>query len=446
MSGRCYLSLIVLLALASPLFSFADQNEVKQKGVDALVAMLREGDGAARRQAILEIANRGDEAKAVLPDLRTALRDGDPEVRAAAVLALGSLRMEPGDSIPALVDMLADQAPSPAGPINIAAGWALGQFGRPALPALVQAIQQDSLAIRYAAGVALYEIGPEAAPAVPLLKPLVEHDDDNLRRMALAVLREIGPASINAMPEMMKALVHEDFHTQYWACRALGALGEGAEPAVPALKDRMINGAASVRRNAAAALGDIGPAIGQPGVDALVQAMSDFSQPVREQAVIALGKLAPLSNSAVPTIEAALRAGPSKLSARSAAAKTLWALAPDSDLPGKVLLEELQCNEREPWAAAAVLAEIGPQLGVIPQVIKALEDPCPEIRTFAADALAGMGPAAAEAKPALRRLLDDESEDVRAAARDALDAIQRTGDAKGSDDSPSVPRLNLPED
>jgi len=57
---------------------------------------------------------------------------------------------------------------------------------------------------------------------------------------------------------------------------------------------------ASVRRNAAAALGNIGPDVGQEAVDALIEALSDRIQPVRQNVVVALGQLKPLAAKAVP--------------------------------------------------------------------------------------------------------------------------------------------------
>ncbi len=77
------------------------------------------------------------------------------------------------------------------------------------------------------------------------------------------------------------------------------------------------------------------------------------------------------------------------------------------------------------WAAQAI-AEIGPEArDAIPALIKLLSDPEEGPRIGGCMALSRIGPEAKEAIPALNKTLNDPSKDVRQFARNAIDKIQR---------------------
>ncbi len=77
------------------------------------------------------------------------------------------------------------------------------------------------------------------------------------------------------------------------------------------------------------------------------------------------------------------------------------------------------------WAAQA-LAEIGPDAKVaIPVLIRLLKDREEGPRNTSCIALGRIGPAAITAIPALQEALNDPSKDVRQFARDAIDKIQQ---------------------
>jgi hypothetical protein len=76
-------------------------------------------------------------------------------------------------------------------------------------------------------------------------------------------------------------------------------------------------------------------------------------------------------------------------------------------------------------AAAAALAQIGPHnnQAAVPALAKALSDPAPEVRDLAAIALGSIGSRASPAVPELARALNDPVDYVRAPAADALGSI-----------------------
>ena len=141
---------------------------------------------------------------------------------------------------------------------------------------------------------------------------------------------------------------------------------------------------------------------------------------MRENAVIALGKLGDFAKPAIPTLEAALSAD-SRLEAKAQAAKSLWLLDPESEIPLPVLLSDMQGFLG--WRAAEVLGEIGPQIGAVQPVTALLESPQSTARQHAALALGLMGSQAEDSVAALEKCLKDDDEEVREMASQALDAI-----------------------
>jgi len=256
------------------------------------VRNLSAGTSEEKRQAIRSLMHYRDSA---LEPILNALQDEDAAVRAEAIKALGELApLKAEVVVPRLLKCIEEDD----GYVDEQPNWirslqAIGKYREKALPIIEQQWEGGDSRKRAILCLVCYEIGPCAAPMVPKLMALAEEGPDICRRTAIGALMAIGPDAAPAVPSLRKHLYHEDFHTQYWACRALAAIGPAALPAVPDLVDRLKNGVASVRRNAAAALGKLGPEIGPDAIAALIQAVDDPLQPVREQAVLALGRLGP---------------------------------------------------------------------------------------------------------------------------------------------------------
>jgi len=77
-------------------------------------------------------------------------------------------------------------------------------------------------------------------------------------------------------------------------------------------------------------------------------------------------------------------------------------------------------------AAAYSIAGIGPAAApAVPALIEALDDESPAVRFPVCVALLEIGPAASAALPALEKALDDRNEDVAAMARKAIKTIKQ---------------------
>ena len=77
---------------------------------------------------------------------------------------------------------------------------------KPALSALVAALQDIDSSVRAWSAQAIGNIGADAATAVPDLVTLLSNGDEGSRNSACIALRFIGPAAKQALPDLRKAL------------------------------------------------------------------------------------------------------------------------------------------------------------------------------------------------------------------------------------------------
>lgn len=147
----------------------------------------RKGRGADAAGKVL--ASYGPQ---LLPALRDLLQEGDEHSRGLAFSALWHSAPNPA-AIDTLVDALQHADPQ----VRRAAASTLGNMEpggmganlRPAIPALVKALNDDVENVRETAAVALQEIGPLAVPAV---QHELKQGNERTRQRAERVLTEIG--------------------------------------------------------------------------------------------------------------------------------------------------------------------------------------------------------------------------------------------------------------
>jgi HEAT repeat protein len=198
-------------------------------------------------------------------------------------------------------------------------------------------------------------------------------------------------------------------------------LSDGGAAAAPVLIDLLQQDkgpeAAEVRREAAQALGLMGPEA-KTATRALGEALHDSDPYVRVAAADALGKMAPEGIEAIPALIDML-ATPDRLP--SIKALTRYRGAASSAIPALVGL----LKDPEPEVRGETCEALGDMKATtaVPALVAVLEDPVPEVRAHAAEALGEMGPSANEALPALRKCLKDQSEIVRREAKEAIDQI-----------------------
>ena len=91
------------------------------------------------------------------------------------------------------------------------------------------------------------------------------------------------------MEALTEALKHENMHVRKMAALALGDIGPAAHSVIPILVNTLLHDQeAGVRRRAAIALGEIGA---QEAIPALLQACQDSHEGVRRAAASALAEI-----------------------------------------------------------------------------------------------------------------------------------------------------------
>ena len=158
------------------------------------------------------------------------LQDEDSSVRAA-----GSLVQIGKDAVPALIQALQDQHAE--GFARMHAAEALWQIGTPegikaTVPVVIQALQDLDADVRRHALIALGNIGERAKDAVPILVLTLQDQDKVVRHGAAWALGRMGK---DAVPALIQALQGTEVYLRVCAASALGNIGEGAKDAVPIL-------------------------------------------------------------------------------------------------------------------------------------------------------------------------------------------------------------------
>jgi hypothetical protein len=195
-------------------------------GADAVVAKLRDlplpmrtvSHGAAaakagspplptielRRQRIYEELHALGPAS--VPALARALRDPDPQMRRDAAVALDV----------------------------VGGGWWHFPDGgskldlRPALPALLGALQDSDAGVRAWAAQDISDMGAGAASAVPRLEAMLHRQDPESRGTACRALGQMGGAARGALPLLQQALADPSQEVRQAARDAIARIGRGA--------------------------------------------------------------------------------------------------------------------------------------------------------------------------------------------------------------------------
>ena len=245
--------------------------------------------------------------KTALQFLLEWAKGDDPSARELAMKGLPKLAPEPLAVLPTLTAGLRDENRD----VRNAAGQALAETGTPAVPALIQALDdKDPTTVRLAAQ-ALGEIGPEAKDAVPGLTRALGSKDVEVRLNVVRALAKMGAEAASAVPELIKCVEgSNEGDLPEVAAYALGEIGPGARAAEPALIRLLKNkkGDAQGHRgaNAATALGAIG-ASSSEAIAALSDGVrEDFNNDGRPSVPLpcaeALGRLGAPAKTAIPVL------------------------------------------------------------------------------------------------------------------------------------------------
>jgi HEAT repeat protein len=156
---------------------------------------------------------------------------------------------------------------------------ALLKIGAPAVPELINALEDGNELVRMYVADALGGIGTPAAPAVPALIEAMRYPGVNSMELRGSVIKALSKIGSPAVPLLRKALKDKYLLVQIGAADALGEIGAIAAPAVPALIKALEDKYVDVRISVIRALGKIG-APAAPAVPALLE---ELKKPANEE-------------------------------------------------------------------------------------------------------------------------------------------------------------------
>jgi HEAT repeat protein len=289
----------------------------------------------------------------------------------------------------------------------------LARIGKPAVAALIEALDDVDGNVRWQAIVALGRIGaPDATVAIRSLVKALDDIDPDVRTSAAAALGKLKGRE----PYVVQSLrpLTTDPHGQvrcaaWWALWKLAddqqAMGQLIQ--LLADKDWMVNQAA----------GKYLAMIGAPAVIPLTSALKESPQQGQAAAAESLAQIGVAAQPAVVVLQPLLTHDQAAVA--TAASRALGRIGPAA-LPA--LLQELTRNHPQSrLLAIEAIATMGPQgAAAVTALIKRLNHPDQQTRRVSIKALGAIGPAAQAAVPELVKLLAADDADLRGATCQAL--------------------------
>ena len=371
--------------------------------VSALIDAVRDPQSDLRIIAIGVLGTLAAQYKnqTALAALIDALDSPEPSVRYHAANQLCSTGPEAGAALPLLTKCMSDTNTG----VRVNAAMAVyrisGQSDEP-VRILVEAMKADSPTDRGNSAAHLSQIGPAAKPAVPALRQLFRDPDQYASSWASEALKKIDPDSIReetpGLDKMISRATDPDSPKFWEALEQLKQIGPEAKAAVPALiaalqkgvRGRMVELDSSWV--VARALLRIDPSQAPVVVQSMVKSLRTVGLGNRNMCAVLLGELGPKAISTVPDLVTAL--ADKEAGVRQCSAFSLFQIgALDDPIKGQalsVLIEALR-PARDVHArrlAAYQLGELGAQAkATLQSLTEVLNDEDEELRKKAADAL-----------------------------------------------------------
>jgi HEAT repeat protein len=380
--------------------------------ISALTKQLASSDAEIVGGALDELGAMGLTAADAVPAI-ARLFDGPIGYGWRAAPVLGMIGSE--QAVRELTRVVASKKiPNYALSAAIAALEQVGPKARTAVPALAKVLLKDTdSGLRRAAAYALGAIGSPRGESA-LMEGLKHEVDQSVRKaivFALSLIRE-GPGVRQGVKDLIRDLADDHLGMRYRAIRLLGDMHSDAEAAVPALVEIVLNpgknlpaGFTTLRREAIAALGEIGALSAVPALVEVIQKKPSgpSGQQSRRDAIVALQMFGKKAQAVAPLLEKIVGDAREDQELRHSAITALWVME----------------------AASAA-----------PTLRRVLRDGDPRIRGTAAFALGMIGDRKAMGE--LARAKGDPDEYVRSSAEQALRTLSANGKATSAKSSTNV--------
>jgi HEAT repeat protein len=397
--------------------------ESGDQAVPALIAALERPD--SRYWACVALSEMGAHAKDAVPGLIKALEDERPQVRLQAEVALGEIGPPAKAAVPALIPLLTDKFEA----VRSTAVFALGQIADPsAMEAIRKADQPADAYLHMLVLWALARMNPSdlalTKAAVDQLATKLGAEDRNVSHVAARAITALNPPGEVMRPAMEAVLATADVATADRIFNAFASLGPRIVPlALEALRDpdprrreRAMRVLSKLGVEAAAAVPD------------LIAVLRDPNPKLRQEALYVLGAIGPPAASAVPALVIVLTDADPQIQQTAAYALGKIGPAAAAAVPALTQLAN-SADELVKITAIWALFQMGPPGAElvrtsVPVFMAALASPREIVRIEAAMSLGRLGLSAQTAIPLLEKAAQqDPSPQVRTAAADAVRQI-----------------------
>jgi len=202
--------------------------------IPVLIRLVKSPDVETRLWAIQILGFIGPSAEFAVQVLVTMLKSGGVEEREAAARSLGAIGSPAAKAVPDLLSAM--EAKRIQVGTAVPALVALGYTAVEAVPLLIAQLRASTNSpVPLDSVRCLGLIGPPAAPAVPALIDALQDPESRTRAPVAFALGQIGPNASNAVPALTRALSDEWWYVRENAAIALGKLESNAAAAIPAL-------------------------------------------------------------------------------------------------------------------------------------------------------------------------------------------------------------------
>ena len=162
------------------------------------------------------------------------LKSESPEARRRGAQAIGLLGKQAVPAIPALLEALDDKTPDVRN-VVIDTLVAIGPKGRTAAPKIAELLKDPDPTVRGKAAESLGRMRIDDPAIVTALTERLNDDTLSVRVFSAESLRQIDPKSLDGVPVLLAILDSEDQAVCAQAAHALFAFGVDAKPALPRL-------------------------------------------------------------------------------------------------------------------------------------------------------------------------------------------------------------------
>jgi HEAT repeat protein len=354
--------------------------------------------------------------------LAEAIKDPEPRVRQGAALALSQIRpLIPGTAKQLTVGL--DDSDRDVRAAFLTAIGYLGPRARDCAPAVRKLLRDPSADIRIRAIEILAQAAQRDEQLVDDVSALIDDADPGVQKRAIDTVRASGPMGRKALPVIAAKLRSSNLDVRVAAAEFVGSQGTAAAEALPALTELLDDASPKLRTIAAQTLGKLGKAA-QPALERLTPFVGAEQPELREAAITALGSMELGAEALRPYLAKALT--DENIDVRRAAGRAIGRLGPEGAIfvPDIILLAAKKEGLRSAERLLRRFERKGPDLRSVPELVQQLEHKQEGVRLLAIKFLGLAGASAKDALPALERMREDPSAEVRKQAEAAAEQIK----------------------